>query len=278
MNNEKLYLTNTHPDSFRPGQSAEILGTEWVRIRKTNMRPLELADRLCFRVRYPDGVEDFVAIKNSDNYKLSSEPEPQKLDDLSPEIVVVLKNRIPTGEYIVTYTGDPTACTELIKSGKGLRVETCVTDKGQGPTKHLPYFRVPYQSLTFKGHDLQTVQSWFPTPEDEISSFVVKVRCNPTPEKPNAIAVDTGEQLMEGMLAYIIFTGRVWATVVARHDKRTLYANKENAERHILYNSPQLSLEEVCAQLRELDGMGLPQNLHRSFRKRLKRLLQTKQK
>lgn len=277
MNNEKLYLTNTHPDSFRPGQSAEILGTEWVRIRKTNMRPLELADRLCFRVRYPDGVEDFVAIKNSDNYKLSSEPEPQKLDDLSPEIVVVLKNRIPTGEYIVTYTGDPTACIELIKSGKGLRVETCVTDKGQGPTKLLPYFRVHYPHLTFKGYDLQTVQSWFPYP-DEIVSFAVRVRCNPIPEKPNAIAVDTGEQLMEGMLAYIIFTGKVQATQVARQDKRILYAHKENAERHILYNSPQLSLEEVCAQLKELDGMGLPQNLHRSFRKRLKRLLQTKQK
>lgn len=59
---KKLYYKGTHRYSFRSGEWGEVVGTE-------------LLERLCFLVRYPDGMIDYVAIVDTQNYELKEEDE-----------------------------------------------------------------------------------------------------------------------------------------------------------------------------------------------------------
>jgi hypothetical protein len=59
---KKLYYRGTHRYSFRSGEWGEVLGTIY-------------ENRLCFLVRYPDGVFDYVAIVDTQNYELKEEDE-----------------------------------------------------------------------------------------------------------------------------------------------------------------------------------------------------------
>ena len=59
-NNDKLYLVGIHRYLYRSGIPAEILGEIFAN------------DRQCYRVRYSDGVEDFVPCCEHDNYTIIS--------------------------------------------------------------------------------------------------------------------------------------------------------------------------------------------------------------
>jgi len=54
---KKLFLVGTHHDSFRAGETAEIVGTSMVTPPGENSEP-----RPCFKVRFDDGRVDFVPI------------------------------------------------------------------------------------------------------------------------------------------------------------------------------------------------------------------------
>ena len=56
-------IRGTHPCSFRSGEWAEILGA---RVCK----PLWMDERIAFECRYPDGVLDYIAVSDSDNYEI----------------------------------------------------------------------------------------------------------------------------------------------------------------------------------------------------------------
>lgn len=57
---KKLFYRGTHQYSFRSGEWAEVMGMKFDR-------------RLCFIVEYPDGVRDYVAIIDVNNYELKEE-------------------------------------------------------------------------------------------------------------------------------------------------------------------------------------------------------------
>lgn len=63
----KAYYVNTHPDSFRTGEPAEIIDTVWVTHKEKDHAP-----RACFHVRYKDGVEDLVPVMDNENYTLQA--------------------------------------------------------------------------------------------------------------------------------------------------------------------------------------------------------------
>lgn len=62
---KKLYYRGTHKYSFRSGEWGEVLGT----IFESRIC------RLCFLVKYPDGVFDYAAIVDTKNYELKEEDE-----------------------------------------------------------------------------------------------------------------------------------------------------------------------------------------------------------
>ena len=57
---KKLFYRGTHHYSFRSGKWAEVIGMKFDR-------------RQCFIVEYPDGVRDYVAIIDVNNYELREE-------------------------------------------------------------------------------------------------------------------------------------------------------------------------------------------------------------
>ena len=71
MNSEKCFYTGTHPYSFRSGQPAEVVGVNMVDpAGKGDWRP-------CFHVRFPDGVEDFCPVLETQHYELGRHtPQP----------------------------------------------------------------------------------------------------------------------------------------------------------------------------------------------------------
>jgi hypothetical protein len=61
-----VFLTSTNIDSFREGMLAQIIGVR-------NVRPSpRLEFRMCYQVAYEDGVIDFVAIEDSENYVITT--------------------------------------------------------------------------------------------------------------------------------------------------------------------------------------------------------------
>ena len=62
---EKAYFVGTHPNSYRMGEAAEILGV-------VTFIPAAGKDltRPCFHVRYLDGKEDYTPVSDRDNYKI----------------------------------------------------------------------------------------------------------------------------------------------------------------------------------------------------------------
>lgn len=73
MIRETAFIINTHPDSFRPGIPATIIGVDLV-------TPKDLGTtRLAYHIRYLDGTEDWIAIHDNANYKIVSFNELPKL-------------------------------------------------------------------------------------------------------------------------------------------------------------------------------------------------------
>ncbi len=58
-----MNLINTHWAAFRRGEPAEIIGLEMV-------EPEGLEPRFCYRVLYPDQVEDLVAMEDFENFEI----------------------------------------------------------------------------------------------------------------------------------------------------------------------------------------------------------------
>lgn len=69
MKRELTYIRNLGHYAFRPDQTALILGVDWV-TPLGNGSAILREPRACFHVVYPDGVEDWTPVANSD-YELS---------------------------------------------------------------------------------------------------------------------------------------------------------------------------------------------------------------
>lgn len=67
MKVESAYIILTHPYDFRSGEPAKILGVKLVTLSP------ETPPRLCFRLRWENGVEDLVPLENP--YKIHN-PKP----------------------------------------------------------------------------------------------------------------------------------------------------------------------------------------------------------
>lgn len=65
-NTAKAYLVGVHPDSFRRGEAAEIVGVVYV--HKDVAYP-----RACYQIIYPDGKEDLVVIFETIAYQIISD-------------------------------------------------------------------------------------------------------------------------------------------------------------------------------------------------------------
>ena len=61
--NQKAFYVATHPDRFRFGEAAEIVG---VRI----LAPKGQEPRPCFHLRFKDGKENFVPVSDSDAFRM----------------------------------------------------------------------------------------------------------------------------------------------------------------------------------------------------------------
>lgn len=67
MKLDKAYLCGTHQSSFRPNEPAEIISV----VMFAPEGSLSTEDYYpCYFVRYSDGIEDYVAIKDIDNYMI----------------------------------------------------------------------------------------------------------------------------------------------------------------------------------------------------------------
>lgn len=66
MRIEKAFYTGTNIHSFRQGEQAEILNIKMV-------TPDDLTPRACFHIRYEDGVEDYVLIRDQENYNIQKD-------------------------------------------------------------------------------------------------------------------------------------------------------------------------------------------------------------
>lgn len=63
MSESPLYITGTHRYSFRAGEPAHIMGV-------CEFTPDGGEPRPCFKVKYRDGFEDYIAIADTSHYKL----------------------------------------------------------------------------------------------------------------------------------------------------------------------------------------------------------------
>lgn len=68
-----MKLTGIHRYSFRCGESAEILGIQWIKPVLGSKRdtPEGVEVKPCYRVRYADGVEDLVAVSDFKNFTIT---------------------------------------------------------------------------------------------------------------------------------------------------------------------------------------------------------------
>lgn len=67
MNTKPAYYTGTHRYSFRSGEPGLIVSVVMVRPDGEDWRP-------CFHVWYPDGVDDYCPISDTQNYKITGTP------------------------------------------------------------------------------------------------------------------------------------------------------------------------------------------------------------
>jgi hypothetical protein len=72
MKEQKAFLIGIHPYSFREGEPAEIIGVSFC-------TPDGLEERLCYKIRYNDGKEDFVAVSDTKNYKIINETDAKEV-------------------------------------------------------------------------------------------------------------------------------------------------------------------------------------------------------
>lgn len=62
----KAFYTGTHKDSFRSGESAEIIGVKMVQPTKDHeVRP-------CYHIRFEDGAEDYAPMHDFGFYTITS--------------------------------------------------------------------------------------------------------------------------------------------------------------------------------------------------------------
>ena len=105
MNTKAAFIINTNPDAtFRPGESAEIIGVTFVSSCGLPARP-------CYRTLYKDGFKDFVAISDTKHYQILSE------DDIKERVTVIIEGTQailnPTNK--LTIFGLPQEATDSIK-------------------------------------------------------------------------------------------------------------------------------------------------------------------
>jgi len=64
---KKAFIYSVNPLSIRAGEYAEIIGVVWG-------YPEGLPARLCYRVRYPDGCDDFISMLDNVNFAIDTGP------------------------------------------------------------------------------------------------------------------------------------------------------------------------------------------------------------
>lgn len=65
MNTQKAYYVGTGSASFRPGEAAEIVAVVFAEVRAGTWRA-------CYQIEYADGVKDYCAIDDRQNYRLTN--------------------------------------------------------------------------------------------------------------------------------------------------------------------------------------------------------------
>ena len=61
MKVEKIYITGTHPDAFRAGEPAEIIGVKMCTPSSDSLIDT-YKRRICYHILFSDGQEDYVPI------------------------------------------------------------------------------------------------------------------------------------------------------------------------------------------------------------------------
>jgi len=74
MKIQSAYYTGTHPYSFRSGESGVILGIKIVSPAGATSTSPNRPSRPCFHVCYPDGVEDYSPISETEHYQITGTP------------------------------------------------------------------------------------------------------------------------------------------------------------------------------------------------------------
>lgn len=68
MRVEKVYLTGTHPNAFRAGEPAEVMGVKMCTpFNDRGLISMPLEPRICYHIIFSDGAEDFIPKSDVDH-------------------------------------------------------------------------------------------------------------------------------------------------------------------------------------------------------------------
>ena len=75
MKTGRVFYVGTHRYSFRPSRRSDGLGEPAEFIGVAFVTPEGKEPRVCFRLRYEDGTEDFAPVSETHHYELISESD-----------------------------------------------------------------------------------------------------------------------------------------------------------------------------------------------------------